>query len=139
VRYIVFSPLDKLTFEPDVLVCTATSDQAEILLRAYAYTTGKMWTAKGTTVIGCAWLFIYPFVTGELNFTITNIGSGFKARRVLPEGLVLVAIPYELLPMMVENLKDMDWVLPDYVGGREAHNEKFQEVIEALMKEYQAG
>jgi uncharacterized protein (DUF169 family) len=139
VRYIVFSPLDKLTFEPDVLVFTATSEQAEILLRAYAYTTGKMWHAKGTTVIGCAWLFIYPFTTGELNFTITNIGTGWKARQVMPEGLVLLAIPYDLLPMMVQNLKDMDWVLPDYVGGRDVHNEKFQAAIEALMKEYKEG
>jgi len=138
VRYIVFSPLDKLTFDPDVLVCTATADQAEILLRAYAYTTGRMWQAKGTTVIGCAWLFIHPFVSGELNFTITNLGTGMKARQILPEGLVLVAIPYDLLPVMVENLQEMDWVLPDYVGGREVHNQKFQAVIEGLMKEYEA-
>jgi uncharacterized protein (DUF169 family) len=139
VRYIVFSPLDKLTFDPDVLFFTANSDQAEILLRAYAYTTGKMWNAKGTVVIGCAWLFIYPFVTGELNFTVTNIGAGMKARRVLPEGLVLLALPYDLIPMMVENLKDIDWVPPDYVGGRDAHSKIFEEVIEAAKKEYQAG
>jgi len=137
VRYIAFSPLDKLTFEPDVLVCTANSDQAEILLRAYSYTTGKMWTAKGTTVIGCAWLFIYPFITGELNFTVSGLGSGMKARKVMPGGLIVLSIPWDLLPMMVENLKDMEWVLPDYVGGREVHNEKFQAVIDGLMKEYQ--
>jgi len=137
VRYIVFSPLDKLTFEPDVLVCTATSEQAEILLRAYAYTTGKMWTAKGTTVIECAWLFIYPYLSGELDFTVTNFSAGMKARQVFPEGLVLLSIPYDLLPMIIENLQDMEWVIPDYVKGREWHNKRFQEVIGALMKEYQ--
>jgi hypothetical protein len=62
-----------------------------------------------------------------------------KAKQILPEGLVLVAIPYDLLSMMVENLQEMDWVLPDYVGGREVHNKVFGEVIEALMKEYKAG
>jgi uncharacterized protein (DUF169 family) len=139
VRYIVFAPLDKLTFDPDVLVCTATSDQAEILLRAYAYTSGKMWQAKGTTVIGCAWLFIHPFVSGELNFTVSGLGSGMKARQVMPGGLVLLSFPYDLLPMMVENLQDMEWVLPDYLAGRDAHNKMFQEVIEALIKEYKAG
>jgi uncharacterized protein (DUF169 family) len=139
VRYIVFSPMDKLTFDPDVLVCTANSAQAEILLRAYAYTTGQMWQAKATTVIGCAWLFIHPYLSGELNFTVTNFGTGWKARQVMPEGLVLVAIPYDLLAMMIENLQEMEWVLPDYVGGREVHNKVFGEVIEALMKEYQAG
>jgi uncharacterized protein (DUF169 family) len=139
VRYIVFSPLDKLTFDPDVLVFTAKSDQAEILLRAYAYTTGKMWHAKGTTVIECAWLFIYPFISGELDFTVTNFSAGMKARQVFPEGLILLAIPYDLLPMIIENLQDMEWVIPDYVGGREAHNENFQALIEGLMKEYKAG
>ena len=138
VRYVVFSPLDKLTFDPDVLVCTATSQQAEVLLRAYAYTTGKMWNAKGTTVIGCAWLFIHPFVSGELNFTVSGLGSGMKARQVMPAGLMLIALPYDLLPMMVENLNDMDWVLPDYTGGREAHNKNFEAVIKGLMKEYEA-
>jgi uncharacterized protein (DUF169 family) len=138
VRYVVFSPLDKLTFDPDVLVCTATSDQAEILLRAYAYTTGKMWTAKGTTVIECAWLFIYPYLSGELDLTVTNFSAGMKARQVFPEGLVLLAIPYDLLPMIIENLQDMEWVIPDYVEGREAHSKRFQVLIETLMKEYLA-
>ena len=139
VRYIVFSPLDKLTFDPDVLVFTARSDQAEILLRAYAYTSGKMWQAKGTTVIECAWLFIYPFISGELDLTVTNFSAGMKARQVFPEGLILLSIPYDLLPMIIENLHDMEWVLPDYVGGREAHNENFQALIEGLMKEYKEG
>ena len=138
VRYVVFSPLDKLTFDPDVLVFTANSSQAEILLRAYSYTTGKMWTAKGTTVIECAWLFIYPYLSGELDLTVTNFSAGMKARQVFPEGLVLLAIPYDLLPMIIENLQDMEWVIPDYVEGREAHSKRFQEVIEALMKEYLA-
>jgi uncharacterized protein (DUF169 family) len=138
VRYIVFSHMDKMSFEPDVLVITADPGQAEILLRAHSYTTGKMWTAKGTTVIGCAWLFIYPYLSGELNFTVTNFSSGMNSRQVLPRGLVLIAIPYDLLPMMIENLQDMEWVIPDYVEGREAHNKRFQVVIETLMKEYLA-
>ena len=137
VNYVAFSPLDKLSFEPDVLIFTANPTQAEILLRAHSYTTGKMWSAKGTPVMGCAWLFIYPYLSGELNLTITGLGSGMKSRQVLPEGLILISIPYELLPMMIENLQDMEWVLPDYVEGREAHRKRFEELTKELMKEYQ--
>ncbi|MCK4368930.1 MAG: DUF169 domain-containing protein [Dehalococcoidales bacterium] len=137
-RYIVFSPMDKMTFEPDVLVFTADPTQAEILLRAYSYTTGKMWTAKGTTVIGCAWLFIYPYLSGELNFTVTNFSSGWNSRQVLPKGLVIISIPYDQLPMMVENLKEMEWVPSDYLEGRDAHNRRFQEVAEELKQEFLA-
>ncbi len=138
VNYVAFSPLDKLSFEPDVLVVTANPSQAEILLRANSYTTGKMWTAKGTPVIGCAWLFIYPYVSGELNFTVTGLGSGMKARQVLPEGLILLSIPWDLLPSMIENLQDMEWVLPDYTEGRDAHNERFKRITEALRQEFLA-
>jgi uncharacterized protein (DUF169 family) len=138
-RYVIFAPMDKMTFEPDVLVFTADPTQAEILLRAYSYTTGKIWTAKGVTVIGCAWLFIHPYLSGELNFTVTNLNSGWNARQVLPKGLVIISIPYDLLPMMVENLKDMEWVPSDYLEGRDAHNKKFQEIAEALKKEFLAG
>lgn len=138
VRYVVFSPLDKLSFEPDVLVVTANPSQAEILLRAHSYTTGKMWSCKGTPVIGCAWLFIYPYLSGELNFTVTGLGSGMRARQVLPEGLILISIPYDLLPRMIENLQDMEWVLQDYVEGREAHRKRFEKLTEALRQEFLA-
>ena len=41
VRYVAFSTVDQLSFDPDVLVLTATPSQAEILLRALCYSTGK--------------------------------------------------------------------------------------------------
>jgi uncharacterized protein (DUF169 family) len=44
VRYVAFSPADKLTFDPDVLVITAPVDKAEIVLRALCYSTlGIRW------------------------------------------------------------------------------------------------
>lgn len=137
-RYVVFAPLDKISFEPDVLVVTTDPTQAEIILRAHSYTTGKTWTAKGSTVIGCAWLFIEPYLTGELNFTITNLNSGWNSRQVLPKGLIVITIPYDLLPMIVANLKEMEWVPKDYLEGRDAHNKRFQEVAEAAVKDFHA-
>jgi uncharacterized protein (DUF169 family) len=138
VNYIAFSPLDKLSFDPDVLVVTAKPSQAEILLRAMTYTTGKMWTAKGTSVIGCAWMFVYPYLSGELNFTVTGLGVGMKGRQVLPEGLIIISIPWDLFPTMIENLSDMDWVLPEYQRTRDENSEEFKKLIEALGQEFQA-
>jgi uncharacterized protein (DUF169 family) len=138
-RYVVFAPLDEMTFEPDVLVVTADPTQAEVILRAHSYTTGKTWKAQGSTVIGCAWLFIEPYLSGELNFTVTNFSSGWNSRQVLPKGLTVITIPYDLLPMITENLKEMEWVPSDYLEGRDAHNKRFQEVAEAAIKDYEAG
>jgi uncharacterized protein (DUF169 family) len=138
VNYVAFAPLDKLTFEPDVLVVTANASQAEILLRALSYSSGRMWSAKGTTVIGCAWLFIYPYLSGEMNFTVTGFGHGMKARKLLPEGLILMSIPYDLLPGMVNNLRDMKWVPLSYTLGREGHKKRVKGIVEDLKKESQA-
>ena len=46
VNYVAFSPLDKLPFDPDLLILLADTDQTEILLRAMSYRTGKMWVSK---------------------------------------------------------------------------------------------
>ncbi|MBC8274915.1 MAG: DUF169 domain-containing protein [Chloroflexi bacterium] len=137
VNYVAFSPLDKLPFDPDVLVVTANPSQAEIILRASSYTTGKMWFGRGTPVMGCTWIFIYPYLSGELNFTISGIFSGMKARNVLPDGLVLISIPWDLLTGIVENLQDMEWVLPEYTETRDEHNETFKRIAEALEQEFQ--
>ncbi|MDH5781905.1 MAG: DUF169 domain-containing protein, partial [Dehalococcoidia bacterium] len=137
VRYVAFSPLDKLSFEPDVLIITANVGQAEILLRAMCYSTGKMLTTKSTPVIMCAWLFIYPYVSGELNFTVTGLGSGMKGRRVLPEDLILISIPYDLLPMVIENLQDMEWVLPLHTLSEDEKSEYFKRTVDELRQEYQ--
>jgi uncharacterized protein (DUF169 family) len=135
VNYVAFAPLDKLTFEPDVLIVTANVSQAEILLRALSYSSGRMWSAKGTTVIGCAWLYIYPYLSGELNFTITGFGHGMKARRLFPEGLILMAIPYDLLPSMVSNLQDMKWIPLSYTLGKEEHKKRVKRIVEELKQE----
>jgi uncharacterized protein (DUF169 family) len=138
VRYVAFSTLDKLTFEPDVLIIAATPGQAEILLRAYCYTSGKMITTKSTPVLICAWLFVYPFVSGELNYTVTGLGFGMKARKVLPEGLILFSFPYDSLPMLIENLKDMEWVPPLHRLSEAEKKEQFQKTVEELRKEYES-
>jgi uncharacterized protein (DUF169 family) len=114
VKYVVFSPLSKLPFDPDVLIILAKTSQTEILLRAMSYRTGKMWSSKFSPAIGCAWIFIYPYLTAELNYTITGLGHGMKRRKLFPEGQQLVSIPFDLLPSMLKSLEDMPWVLPAY-------------------------
>ena len=114
VNYVAFSPLEELPFDPDVLILLANTNQAEILLRAMSYRTGKMWLSKFSSAIGCAWIYIYPYLTGELNYTITGLGHGLKRRKLFPEGLQLVSVPFDLLSSLLQTLQDMPWVLPAY-------------------------
>lgn len=54
-KCVVFSPLEKAPPDTDVLIITANTTQAEILLRACTYSTGRMWNVKGSTCLACAW------------------------------------------------------------------------------------
>jgi uncharacterized protein (DUF169 family) len=137
-NYVAFSPLDTLSFEPDILIVTANPSQAEIILRANSYTTGNMWSAKGTPVAACAWLYIYPYVSGELNFMMPGFSFGMRSRRLFPEGVLLISIPRDLLPNIVKNLQDMNWIPHSYTIGREEHKKKAKRIVEALRQEIES-
>lgn len=114
VHYVVLSPIDKLQFEPDLLVFVVTPSQAEILLRAMTYSTGQLYESRGTLVGNCASVYIYPYLSGKVNYMVTGLSYGMKGRRVFPEGLIIISIPYQWIPTITENLKEMKWVPPGY-------------------------
>ncbi|MCX7857583.1 MAG: DUF169 domain-containing protein [Deltaproteobacteria bacterium] len=139
VKYVVFCPVSYANFEPDIVVFVLTVEQTEIMLRAKSYATGEMWTAKGTPVATCAWLFVYPYLTGEINFTISGLGFGMKARKLFPEGRILFSVPWDKLPQIIENLKIMEWVPESFVIGPEGHKSKVRKIVETLTKETERG
>ncbi len=109
-NYVAFSPLTKLPFDPDVLIFLAKTGQAEILLRAMSYKNGKPWLSRYSAAIGCGWLFVYPYLSGEINFISTGLGFGMKRRKLFPEGFHFVCIPFDQLPSMMQTLEEMPWV-----------------------------
>ncbi len=110
VNYVAFSPYNQLILDPDVLIILADPGQAEILLRAMSYRTGRMWQSRYSSAIGCAWLFIHPYLNGEINFIATGLGFGMKRRKLFPEGMQLISIPFDQLPSMLETLGEMPWI-----------------------------
>jgi uncharacterized protein (DUF169 family) len=110
IEYVSLAPLEKVSYDPDLLIIAAREEQSEVLLRAMSYATGKSWTSKSTGVIGCAWLFVYPYLTGELNYT-PILSMGMRALGVLPPGRHLVSIPFDLLPGMLDSLTKMPMTL----------------------------
>jgi uncharacterized protein (DUF169 family) len=135
VNYVAFSPLDKLTFEPDVLILTTSIGQAEIVLRAMSHSTGEIWAPRMTPVLGCAWLFVYPFQTGKVNYTVTGLGYGMKNRRVLPEGLMLISIPWDWLLAITRNLEEMEWVPPPFKDTYEQFLQRVEKIGEEVARE----
>lgn len=134
VNYVALSSLDELTFEPDLLILMATPSQAEIVLRAMSYSTGQIWESKTMGVLGCAWIFVYPYQSGQINYLLTGLSFGMKAHEVFPEGWILISIPWDWMPIITQNLKGMNWVLPSYTDGREKYLKRKEKLIEKLTK-----
>ena len=138
VKYISHATLDQISFDPDLLIFTTNTAQAEILLRASSYSDGKMWNFKGTTCLACAWIYAHPYLSGELNCTISGLGYSMKARNVLPDGLIFIIFPFNHISGLIENLEEMEWEPYWFNLGREGfinENKKrsgtlFQELTE---------
>jgi uncharacterized protein (DUF169 family) len=114
VNYVAFSPLDKLEFQPDLLIMFSKTDQTEIILRAVTYKTGDVLMSRTTSAIGCAWIYAFPFLKGEVNYMMTGLGHGMKRRKLFPEGYQIISIPYDKLSLFLESLKEMQWELPAF-------------------------
>jgi thiamine pyrophosphate-dependent acetolactate synthase large subunit-like protein len=59
-----------------------------------------------------------------------------KSRQLFPEGLILMSIPYDLLPSMINNLQDMKWVPHSYTIGRDEHKKKVKRIVDELKQEF---
>jgi uncharacterized protein (DUF169 family) len=136
VNYVVFSPVDRLIFDPDVVVITANIDQARTILRSEGYTSGDSWLSRGTPVMACSWLYIYPVTSGRINFTVTGLSLGMQALNVpLPQGLFLISIPWNRVSTVLENLQDANLYRSWRSSGREEHFNKFNNRLTQLRQE----
>jgi uncharacterized protein (DUF169 family) len=134
VNYVAFSPLDKLIYEPDVLVLTVKPSQAEIVLRAMTYSTGELYESRTTPVMGCAWLYIYPYQSGKVNFLTPALVHGMKGRELFPENAMLISIPHQWLPVITGNLKEMKKHLPSH-ESKEKYLAEFGKIMGELLEE----
>ncbi len=137
INYGVFAPLEKITFDPDLLVLMTDAKRAEIVLRAMTYSTGEIYESKTSSALSCSWLYAYPYVSGKINYYITGLGFGSIGRQVFEPGLVLIAIPYNWLPVIVQNLKEMKWELTGYTLGREKFDQWEKGILQELARESQ--
>jgi uncharacterized protein (DUF169 family) len=114
VNFVNMAPLNNLTFNPDLMLITANTTQAEIILRASSYKTGDMWLSKYTAALGCDWLLVYPYLSGEMNRINTGLGFGMRRRHIFPEGLNMISIPYDKLTDLLQTLGEMPWMPEPY-------------------------
>ena len=136
VNYVVLSPLKTIDFEPDLLILMTDARKAEIVLRAMTYSTGELYESKTSTALSCAWLYVYPYISGKVNYYITGLGFGSTSRKVFEPGKVLISIPYNWLPMIVQNMKEMTWKPRAFDMGTEKFGQWVHEIAAELAQEF---
>jgi len=115
-----FASLDKMTFDPDLLIITCDNmNQAERVLRATQYDTGDLIESRMTYVMACNWLFNYPYVSGKINTVTTGISYGMKMYKLYPMGMQIVSIPWHHIDRVLTNMKEMPWSVPGHTDKKE--------------------
>jgi hypothetical protein len=58
-----------------------------------------------------------------------------KARDVLPEGLIIISIPWNLLPGLIDDLNDMEWEPEWFSLGREGFIKAVRQLEKDIKQE----
>jgi uncharacterized protein (DUF169 family) len=108
VSLICISPLEKASFEPDLVLVRSNPEQAMLLLWAYSHNTGEAVRGETGTAM-CSSLVIKPYLNRKPSFTIGDPGGTYIVGLTREE--VMVSIPYHLYDTMVKTLKlhIQDW------------------------------
>lgn len=133
VNYVTFAQYYNIDFNPDVLIVAAPPNKAEIVLRAGTYSTGMLYTSTCTPVIGCSWLFAYPFRSGKVNFVLPAVVHGLHGRELYDENTVLISIPYQWIPTVINNLCEMEHHLKGHESV-DAYHEDFGGIVKSLAE-----
>lgn len=131
INYVIFAPVDLCEFNPDVVVFVGDTDMADIVLRATSYISGDLWESKSSSVLSCAWTYMYPWLTGKVNHCSTGMHHGMGRRKVYPKGLHIVAVPYQKLNEVCLALRQMDWQLISF-----RMNDKDQDELRRRMRNW---
>lgn len=123
VNYVVFSPVKDCLFDPDLIICLADVEKADIIMRATSYISGDLWESKSSPVISCAWMYAYPIISGKVNHITTGFYHGLKRRKTYPAGLRMIAIPFQKIDEVTTALEQMDWTLIAFRDDEESKEE----------------
>ena len=109
-NYVVFCPVALCDFDPDLVICVAPTEKAQILLRATSYISGELWESKCSYVMSCSWTYTYPYISGKVNHLFTGMHLGLQIWKAYPPGLHIISIPYQKIDEVVTALNEMEQV-----------------------------
>ncbi len=106
VKAVVYSPLEKTTFKPDVILIITNPKQVMELSQALLHKEGGRVNASfaGKQSV-CADGVAYPYLSGEAGVTVGCSGS--RKYTEIKEDEMIISIPVDMLPGLVASAKTM--------------------------------
>ena len=101
---IIFAPLIKADFEPDVIFIVGKSKQGMELLHANAYDSGSHGLGADSGPI-CSSMAAIPYLTGKVTYGFGDIGS--RNNMELTDDEIMVSVPASDLERIIANLEEM--------------------------------
>lgn len=101
---VIFSPLSKADFDPDLIFIVCNSEQAMMILHANAYDSGSHGLGADSGPI-CSSMASVPYLTGKVTYGFGDIGSR-NNMNLKPED-VMVTIPAGDMGRIIDNLIEM--------------------------------
>lgn len=108
--FVLVSPLSACEFQADVVLVEAAPENLMWLVLASIYTTGERLQFSTSVVQAtCVDSTIVPFKTGKPNATLGC--TGCREATDLEQTENLIGIPFQSLPIIIKNLKDMEDII----------------------------
>ncbi|MGB9927600.1 MAG: DUF169 domain-containing protein [Methanosarcina sp.] len=106
IQSVIYSPLEKASFLPDVAVFTCNPKQIMILIQAYMYKNGGRLEASfvGTQSL-CAEGIVQTYKEGKIGVGFGCLGSRTFSK--MEDEEMIMGIPVELLPDIISGLKEI--------------------------------
>jgi len=101
---IIFAPLNKAEFEPDVVFIVCNAKQGMEVLHANAYDSGSHGLGADAAPI-CSSMAAAPYMTGKVTYGFGDVGA--RQNMGIDSGEIMVSIPVSDLSRIVSNLSQM--------------------------------
>lgn len=101
---IIFAPLTKTNFEPDLIFIVANARQGMEILHANAYDSGSHGLGADSSPI-CSSMASVPYLTGKVTYGFGDIGS--RNHMDLQDEEIMISIPAPDLERIIKNLEEM--------------------------------
>lgn len=103
-KAVLFAPLSKAEFEPDVIFIVSNAKQGMEILHANAYDSGEHALGADAAPI-CSSMAALPYLTGKVTYGFGDVGA--RNNMDLDKGDIMVSIPESELSRIVSNLTQM--------------------------------